>query len=336
MKAMYEKLRELYPNAEIVIVNYVKKKHWRKNMIHVLHYRIGIDTPASYCQKVKQLITFTKYEHMLPRTESVKSAEDTQKLGLDLLVFGSDEIWNINGTGYHPLKSGYGIEKNNQKIIAYAPSVGSVTAETEIPEKAKRGLHNFAKLPGRDTETVKMIERTTGLKADKMLDPTFLYDFDKDIDIENIKPYKKPYILIYDCKLTDSQSKQLRAYADRNGLEIIGAGDYKKYYDRVTICLTPYEWVSLFRNAEKVITGTFHGTVFSIKYDRDFVCYPTEKNRINKISSLLDDMKLSERLLALGNENSLCRLADIPVDYEYAHNYIEEKKLEADKFLLME
>lgn len=78
---------------------------------------------------------------------------------------------------------------------------------------------------------------------------------------------------------------------------IIGAGDYKTFYDEGFIDLTPYEWVDLFRNAEKVITGTFHGTVFSIKYNKSVLCYPTEKNRINKIRSLLSDMKIASRLL---------------------------------------
>lgn len=51
MKAMYETLRRLYPKAEIVVVNYVNPRHWRKNIIHILHFRFGIDTPATYIKK---------------------------------------------------------------------------------------------------------------------------------------------------------------------------------------------------------------------------------------------------------------------------------------------
>ena len=88
-----------------------------------------------------------------------------------------------------------------------------------------------------------------------MLDPTFLYNFDTDIERENIKPKPYRYILIYDCKLTEPMVKQLQEYAKKNDLKIIGAGDYKTFYDEGFIDLTPYEWVDLFRNAEKVITG---------------------------------------------------------------------------------
>ena len=105
-------------------------------------------------------------------------------------------------------------------------------------------------------------------------------------------------------------AKQLQEYAKKNDLKIIGAGDYKTFYDEGFIDLTPYEWVDLFRNAEKVITGTFHGTVFSIKYNKSVLCYPTEKNRINKIRSLLSDMKIASRLLEVGCEDDFIPLLE--------------------------
>lgn len=331
MKGMYETLQKVYPNAEVLIVDYVNGKHWRKNILHVLHYRREIDTPYIYSKKIKQLNCFTKYERLLPRTKKVHNADDIKKLGLDLLVLGSDEIWNLKGSGYHSLKFGCGLD--GMEIIAYAPSVGAVTDETVIPDEIKSGLMNIKKISGRDVETIRFVKRVVGREAVKMLDPTFLYNFDVDIEKESIqqKPYN--YILIYDCKLTDELAKELRHYADEHGYKILGAGDYKKYYDEVTINLTPYEWVSLFRNAEKVVTGTFHGTVFSIKYDRDFICYPTEKNRINKISSLLKDMGLEERLVKVENENEFLRLLDTYTDYNYAHAYIDEKRKQAIEFL---
>jgi len=334
MKAMYETLKRLYPEAQILIVNYINKKHWRKNMIHVLHYRRKIDTPAIYMKKIKQLSVFSKYEKSLPRTKKVKSAEDIKKLRLNLLVLGSDEIWNLLGSGYHPLKFGTGLE--SQKTIAYAPSVGAVTDETELPEEIIPGLKGIGKLSGRDEETVRFVKRTVGRNAVKMLDPTFLYNFDVDIEKENVQPKQYRYILIYDCKLTDSMINKLREYADEKGYKIIGAGDYKKFYDEVGINLTPYEWVSLFSNAEQVVTGTFHGTVFSIKYEKPLLCYPTEKNRINKISSLLNDMGLQDRLLKVGSEDEFTEMLSQKTNYSFAREYIEQKKQEADKYLLGE
>ena len=309
-------------------------RHWRKNIIHILHFRFGIDTPATYIKKIQQLQTFTKYEHTIPRTHSVKSAEDIATLKLDLIVLGSDEIWNLCGSGYHPLKFGTGLEE--QQTIAYAPSVGAVTEDTEVPAEIASGLKNIDRISGRDTETVKFIERVSERNAEKMLDPTFLYNFDADIKKDNIQPKPYKYILIYDCKLTLSMVDELKQYAQNNSLKIIGAGDYKTYYDEGFINLSPYEWVDLFRNAEKIITGTFHGTVFSIKYEKPVVCYPTEKNRINKIRSLLEDMKIPSRLLEIGREKELIDMLNKPMNYMQTQEYIARKVQEADEFLVGE
>ena len=159
---------------------------------------------------------------------------------LDLIVLGSDEIWNLCGSGYHPLKFGTGLE--NQRTIAYAPSVGAVTEETAVPEEVFSGLKHLDRISGRDAESLKFVKRTCGRKAEKMLDPTFLYNFDADIERENIKSKPYRYILIYDCKLTEPMVKQLQEYAKKNDLKIIGAGDYKAFYDKGFIDLTPYEW----------------------------------------------------------------------------------------------
>lgn len=313
---------------EVTVINYVNQKHWRRNIIHILHFRPGVDTLSTYVEKIRQLRTFTKYERSIPRTRSVKTAKEIIDLKLDLIVLGSDEIWNLCGSGYHPLKFGTGLE--NQRTIAYAPSVGAVTEETAVPEDVLSGLKHLDRISGRDVESLKFVERACGRKAEKMLDPTFLYNFDTDIERENIKPKPYRYILIYDCKLTEPMVKQLQEYAKKNDLKIIGAGDYKTFYDEGFIDLTPYEWVDLFRNAEKVITGTFHGTVFSIKYNKSVLCYPTEKNRINKIRSLLSDMKIASRLLEVGCEDDFIPLLDTPMDYTETRNYIAQKIQEAD------
>jgi len=333
MKALYEVLKEVYPGAEIEIIHYVNKKHWTKNIIHILHFRRGIDTFGTYCSKIKQLFVFSKYEHIFRRTKRVRDAKELMALDLDLFFFGSDEIWSIAGSGYYPMKFGYGLEKIKDRLIAYAPSAGSVTSQTEIPAEVKEGLNSFGKLSARDKETQDFIKRASGRDGVRMLDPTFLYNFDQDIEREQIAPKKDDYILIYDCKLTSGMAEELVQYARANHLKIIGAGDYKKFYDEVTISLTPYEWVSLFRDAKKVVTGTFHGTVFSLKYDKDVVAYPTELNRINKISSLLHDMGQDDRLLKVGNEGAFIERLNSVADYEYTHNYIATKQKEAKDFL---
>ena len=160
MKGMYETLQRLYPEAEVTVINYVNQKHWRRNIIHILHFRPGVDTLSTYVEKIRQLRTFTKYERSIPRTRPVKTAKEIIDLKLDLIVLGSDEIWNLCGSGYHPLKFGTGLE--NQRTIAYAPSVGAVTEETAVPEDVLSGLKHLDRISGRDVESLKFVERACG------------------------------------------------------------------------------------------------------------------------------------------------------------------------------
>ena len=52
MKGMYETLQRLYPEAEVTVINYVNQKHWRRNIIHILHFRPGVDTLSTYVEKI--------------------------------------------------------------------------------------------------------------------------------------------------------------------------------------------------------------------------------------------------------------------------------------------
>ena len=91
MKGMYETLQRLYPEAEVTVINYVNQKHWRRNIIHILHFRPGVDTLSTYVEKIRQLRTFTKYERSIPRTRPVKTAKEIIDLKLDLIVLGKVE-----------------------------------------------------------------------------------------------------------------------------------------------------------------------------------------------------------------------------------------------------
>lgn len=331
-RALMGVLENLDPNADISIVNYIEKKHWYKNIIHILHFRLGKDNVKSYYEKVKQLFMFSRYEHSLTHSKRVYNVSQIEQLGNDVIIIGSDEVWNIHSSGFNPLKFGYGFNAST-KLATYAPSAGAVTEETNVPDKVKEGLENIKYLSARDNETKKFVKRAVGKEAQKVLDPTLLYDFDKEIDEQGIESLPYKYILIYDCKLTKEQIQKLKSYAQEKELKIIGGGDCMEYYDDIKICLSPYEWVSLFRHAEMVITGTFHGTVFSVKYRKKFVSYPTEKNRINKIKSLLSDMDLEGRLLEVGNEEGLISLLEKKVDYDKAYEQIDARKKESLEYL---
>ena len=88
MKGMYETLQRLYPEAEVRIINYVNQKHWRRNIIHILHFRPGIDTLSTYVEKIRQLRTFTKYERSIPEDSLGKDCQGDNRFEI-----GSYRSW---------------------------------------------------------------------------------------------------------------------------------------------------------------------------------------------------------------------------------------------------
>lgn len=330
-KALYETVRALYPEADVRFINYINLNHYFRNVLHVLRVKPGKRMITSAVNRFRQLSMFSEYERQLPVTSRVHNAEEIMKLDLDLIIVGSDEVWRINGTGYHPLKYGCGI--NHPDMICYAPSVGDSTEGKDIPENLSSGLKNFRKHSCRDQKTMEFLYQQTGIRAPIMPDPVFLYDFENETKKYMLRQDHRPYILIYDCKLTEMMIQELREFAEEKGMLIVGAGSEQEWYDRSMMSCNPYEWISLFRNAELVITGTFHGTAFSVKYGINAVCYPTENNRIDKIRSLLESIHMEECLLSMGNETDFVRYLHSKRDFTKARAMLAEMKGKALEFL---
>ena len=111
------------------------------------------------------------------------------------------------------------------------------------------------------------------------------------------------------------EKEKIFKYAKENNLDVYGAGENDKKYTKITVNLTPFQWVWMFKNAKYVITGTFHGAVFSMLNHRDFACYLTNPSRVKKVGSLLKEFGLDNRQTN-GNANSILKVLENPIDYK--------------------
>ena len=115
-------------------------------------------------------------------------------------------------------------------------------------------------------------------------------------------------------------------------MDVYGAGETDKRYTKTTVNLTPFQWVWMFRHAEYVVTGTFHGAVFSMLSHRQFACYLTNPSRIKKVASLLKEFELSEHQCE-GTAGSIIETMNKKIDYEYVQNRFEIRKSESLDFI---
>lgn len=328
--ALINRIKQIHPNAEVEIVDKVVKKHYLLNVYRRFKFSTNRAERKTYLQKFKQFNTLTKYEHSLPTSKGYSKKRVANNY--DKIIIGSDEVWNFLDYSYDPIKFGYGLD--GVKVYTYAASAGEVLTTTLMPKEVKAGMKNLKMIGVRDNNTKKLAERALEKKSTVVLDPTLIYDYDKELENVNTPSIDGKYILVYGCKFNEAQKDAILKFAKDNNLKIIGAGEYKEWYYEAQIDLTPFEWVNLYRNAEVVLTGTFHGLMFSLKYNKNFVCLPVFQNRINKTRTILEEVELMDRLILDGNAiEELVALMSKSIEYENAKRILKNRRSESETFL---
>lgn len=289
----------------------------------------NLETLKEWFAKIHLPNTFAKARNQeMVLSKRCFNARQINELAFDCIVVGSDEVWNYRDTkGNAELKFGVGLTCKN--LIAYAPSVGKTATDEAIPQYVIDGIRKFKRISARDDLTEQLVEQVTGNAPKRVLDPTFLAEFPR----AELKAKRKPYILFYYCEnLPENILNQIFYYAKEHGLAVYGAGECDKRYSEVTVNLTPFEWVEMFRNAEFVFTGTFHGAVFSILNRRQFKVYLTNESRIKKVTALLSELQITNRPI---KEDFCFDLESMKseINYEKVYDVIEQNRQSSKQYL---
>ena len=328
--ALQEKLKALFPKDEVCVINYIIPKQNLFNTGGFFRFYPGSETPKSWLHKISQLGYFknTRDKH-LNLTKRVYNAEQINSLGLDCVVIGSDEVWNyLDNKTFSLVKFSGGL--NAKRIVAYAPSVGKSTGG-DIPAEVKEAMKGFTALSARDKGAQELCKKALGITPQLVCDPTFLTPTPK-INNEKInKLTEKPYVLFYYCNgIPHELKKKLIDGAHAKGYEVLGAGEYDRMYSQMSIKLDSFEWAELFRRAEYVYTGTFHGVIFSILNRKSFRVYASIESRVKKINALLGQFGIENRNLSADstfNEND-------KIDYDKVYEYVEKLRKSSSDYLL--
>lgn len=251
---------------------------------------------------IKKKITSVKFAVLynyiwLPKYLGVKK-EKCFNPKIDKLVIGSDEVFNCTQSsktvGYSKELFGYG----RKNVLTYAASFGYTTGERlkryKIDTEVSKMLKSISSISVRDKNSYNIVKELTGIKPEVNLDPVLVSDISK-MELPQIKI--KNYIVVYSyCgRITEKESKYIRAFADKHHKKIISLGYYNSYADK-NIVANPFKMLAYFKNADYVITDTFHGSIFSIIYEKKFVTL-IRKTNSEKLGDLLERLNLSDREL---------------------------------------
>lgn len=250
---------------------------------------------------------------------------------IDCFVLGSDTIWNLNSNYFLTHRSEYwGEPFLSKKIITYAASIANTDVDTicEYPELIEC-VKKWSAIGVRDYNTSQMIELVTNKEVKQVCDPTLLLTGEM-YPVQNEPSINGDYIFLYLFdELGFEQLKDLCEFANNNNLKIVqGAGDRKyKGVDYLTVN-SPLDFVTNIKYAKYVITDSFHGTVFSTLFEKNFVSINKGKE---KIEDYLKKIGLSFRLLS--SDELVSSALIIEINYKQIRQRINELRNEGVLFL---
>src|SRR5690554_3247677 len=271
----------------------------------------------------KTALSFNKEQY-------IKSVEN-----MDAVIVGSDQVWRYKYVGKNYKYYFLDYLPPNTKKISYAASFGVDQWEgnQETVQNVEKLLAQFKAVSVREKTGVAICNDTFHYnKAVHVLDPTFLPEvsfYNKLIDKEKIQ--KKVRLFSYVLDNSDFVKEVIAHTSKSLNLEVdtIKLTDYK-FSTNPSIA----EWLYHFREADFVITDSFHGTVFSILFNKQFVCIGNKKRGYTRFESLLSLLNLNDRLIFDYNVENINTLLNNKINYD-AVEFLKQKQIETSKEFLL-
>jgi hypothetical protein len=196
----------------------------------------------------------------------------------------------------------------------------------KIADQIAMHLNTFAAISVRDNNSFEIVRELTGKIPELHVDPVLLYNYDAWIP-ECVSIVNYILVYAYPGRINSSEEvSSIKRFAKEVGKDIITVGIPQAWCNN-HISATPFELVAYIKNADYIITDTFHGAVFSIKYNKPFAVFVRQdivtENYSNeqKVSSLLGLFGLNNRLLLdpIGLTETICR----PIDFDKVNEVIK-------------
>lgn len=332
--AMQKILRNLGHDAYLLnIQNYKKsnlyfilKQIIRKFLFFRNEYQLSYDENLIVNQNHRNFI----YKY-IPLTKEIYDLKQLNFIfeneGFEAVIVGSDQVWR---SIYTPSIETYFLdflEKNNEiKKIAYAASFGIDTWDYSQPITDKLSLlaKKFNYLGVREDSAVVLCKENLGVNAKHVLDPTLLLSQNDYLDLINLEltkngteifsyildssKFKSEIIKLVSLQLNKKDFSIQIKKINKTSIKLSNAEDY--------IVPTIESWLVSFRDTRFIITDSFHGMVFSILFNKNFIVISNKERGATRFSSLLKLLNLENRLIDEKTDLNVVRLLiKDPIDY---------------------
>lgn len=246
----------------------------------------------------------------------------------DVFVCGSDQIWSpldCNFDGY------YYLDFAHKKKFSYATSLGTTDIEVQKKEKIQEWTRDFYKLSVRELKSATQLSKYLNRNVEWVLDPTLLFDKTFWNEQRENYPVKKRFIVCYfleDKAWYISYAKSISNYLGVAFKIIPSSKKYAESSYSFKNGVGPREFVDLITKAEFVLTDSYHASVFSIIFEKNFLYLKRFKDddpncqniRIESLFELLDIKNL------IIDEKTFSKQDIVDLNYSKINKAINEKE----------
>lgn len=303
------------------------------------HYYVAQEK-RDYIAKETNKFTET---YITPRSEHCYTTEqlkqEVERLHLDAIVVGSDQVWRPY---YSPCQPNYFLDflsaDSKVKRISYAASFGGDNWDwsPELTAQCAALLQKFDAVSVREQSGIRLCKEHFDVDAVQVLDPTMLLEADDYRQLSalssQLSANKRGTLFNYVLDRSEEKQNIIRTIAEKTGktsfcsMPELDDSIYNLYGDIDKSVYPPVEsWLSAFDEAEMVVTDSFHGTVFSIIFNKPFWVVGNEGRGMARFETLLSMYGLQDRMISAKTLNTIDLNA--PIDW----NIVNEKRAELQK-----
>lgn len=332
--ALQKKLEELNVKAELIDYrcDYIHKVFGlsslkKRGLFTYIYTVIG---HICYLPRRRKCNQFRKKLHYSPRVRQDDKKRISQRY--DVFIAGSDQIWDYRLTDFD--KTYFFDFVESGRLCSYAASIGENLPPQEYQEEYAKLLSRFDRILVREEYGADIVEGLTGARPDISCDPTLLFTREQWEELAKDPKTKEPYILVYQLGINREIVDFTKKLAEQTGLKV-------KYVPfplvgllkcQCNIAVGPQEWIGLFKNAEYVISDSFHGIVFALLFNRKFFTLVHGHHMNKRVEQLLKKVNLTEQIIE-NMENDLQEGFDREIDFTYANEVI--RKMREESFALL-
>ncbi len=255
---------------------------------------------CNYRVNKKKISRFREFFKRYDCTKLLNKQELKQEdLDFDVIVSGSDQIWNpLLDSGYDDIY--FGCICNAKKKVSYGSSIGNYRLNDEkLNEELRKLLLDYDCISVR--ENAQDISKVIGREVVDVCDPTILLDKNEWKELLELRKKDDKYLLVYCLSDFTRVIEYAKKVAEEKKLSVYYIGDaFKKVKDVCYIRdIGPREFVELFYNASYIVTNSFHGTAFAVNFEKQFVSLRHPKSPERAVA-FLERVDLKERLVENG------------------------------------